>query len=40
MCGIAQALPQGTFVEIAAAGHMAPLEKPAAVNAAIREFCV
>jgi pimeloyl-ACP methyl ester carboxylesterase len=39
MRGIAQALPKGKFVEIAAAGHMAPLERPAEVTAAIREFC-
>jgi pimeloyl-ACP methyl ester carboxylesterase len=38
MRGVAQAMPQGRFVEIAAAGHMAPLESPAAVNAAILEF--
>jgi pimeloyl-ACP methyl ester carboxylesterase len=31
-------MPQGRFVEIANAGHMAPLEQPAAVNVAIREF--
>jgi pimeloyl-ACP methyl ester carboxylesterase len=35
---IAAKLPQGRFVEIADAGHMAPLEQPAAVNDAIREF--
>jgi 3-oxoadipate enol-lactonase len=35
---IAENLPRATFVEIADAGHMAPLEQPAAVNAAIREF--
>ena len=35
---IAAQLPQGRYVEIAGAGHMAPLEKPAEVNAAIREF--
>jgi 3-oxoadipate enol-lactonase len=39
MQGIAAAMPQARFVEIAAAGHMTPLERPAAVNAAIREFC-
>jgi 3-oxoadipate enol-lactonase len=37
---IADAIPGAQFVEIAAAGHMAPLEKPAEVNAAIREFLV
>jgi 3-oxoadipate enol-lactonase len=31
-------MPQARFVKIADAGHMAPLEAPAAVNAAIREF--
>jgi len=31
-------MPQARFLEIAGAGHMAPLEQPAAVNAAIREF--
>jgi pimeloyl-ACP methyl ester carboxylesterase len=35
---IAESLPRATFVEIADAGHMAPLEQPAAVNAAIRGF--
>lgn len=35
---IADALPQGQFVEIADAGHMAPLENPTAVNAAISAF--
>jgi pimeloyl-ACP methyl ester carboxylesterase len=35
---IAEALPAARFVEVAAAGHMAPLEQPAQVNAAIREF--
>jgi pimeloyl-ACP methyl ester carboxylesterase len=38
MRGIAQAMPQAKFVEIAGAGHMAPLEKPAEVNAAIANF--
>jgi len=38
MRGIAQAMPQAKFVEIAGAGHMAPLEKPAEVNSAIAEF--
>ena len=31
-------LPNARYVEIARAGHMAPLEQPEAVNAAIREF--
>ncbi|MBX3437539.1 MAG: alpha/beta fold hydrolase [Planctomycetaceae bacterium] len=35
---VAQALPRATFVEIADAGHMAPLEQPAPVNAAIEHF--
>ena len=35
---IAAQMPRATFVEIPAAGHMAPLERPAEVNAAIREF--
>ena len=36
--GIAAGLPRGRYVEIAGAGHMAPLEKPAEVNRAIAEF--
>jgi pimeloyl-ACP methyl ester carboxylesterase len=35
---IAAQLPNARFIEIAGAGHMAPLEKPAEVNAAIRAF--
>ncbi len=35
---IASRMPRAKFVEIAAAGHMAPLEQSVAVNAAIREF--
>jgi pimeloyl-ACP methyl ester carboxylesterase len=38
MRDIAAALPHATFVEIAGAGHMAPLERPAPVNAAIEHF--
>jgi len=38
MRGIAQAIPGAKFVEIPAAGHMSPIENPAAVNAAIIEF--
>jgi 3-oxoadipate enol-lactonase len=38
MRGIAEAIPVATFVEIPAAGHMSPLENPAAVNAAILDF--
>jgi pimeloyl-ACP methyl ester carboxylesterase len=35
---IGAALPKARFVEITGAGHMAPLEQPASVNAAMREF--
>lgn len=35
---IAAAIPGARFIEIAGAGHMSPLEDPAAVNAAIEEF--
>jgi pimeloyl-ACP methyl ester carboxylesterase len=35
---IAEAIPHSRFVEIPGAGHMAPLESPAAVNAAVLEF--
>ena len=38
MRGIAAAIPAARFVEIPSAGHLSPLEKPAAVNAAIAEF--
>ena len=38
MRSMAESLPNGRFVEIASAGHLAPLEQPAAVNAAIRRF--
>ncbi len=38
MRGIAAAIPGSQYVEIAGAGHMSPLEKPAEVNAAIRQF--
>ena len=38
MRGIARVIPGARFVEIPAAGHLSPLEKPAAVNAAIAEF--
>lgn len=38
MRGIAAQMPRATFVEIAGAGHMAPLEKPAEVNEAIAAF--
>jgi len=35
---IAAKMPKATFREIPDAGHMSPLEQPAAVNAAMREF--
>lgn len=35
---MASAMPDARFVEVPAAGHMAPLESPRLVNAAIREF--
>lgn len=35
---VAEGLPQATYHEIAGAGHMAPLEKPAEFNAAVRSF--
>lgn len=38
MRGMAEAIPGAKLVEIPAAGHLAPLENPAAVNAAIAEF--
>jgi 3-oxoadipate enol-lactonase len=38
MRAMSTALPRATFVEIADAGHMAPLERPDAVNAAIDHF--
>lgn len=38
MRSMTQALPGATFVEIAGAGHMAPLEAPGPVNAAIDHF--
>lgn len=38
MEGIAKAIPGAGYVAIAGAGHMAPLEKPAEVSAAIRQF--
>ncbi len=38
MRGIAEKMPSARFVEIAGAGHMAPLEKPEVVNVAMREF--
>ncbi len=38
MAQMAAAIPQAEFVRIADAGHMAPLEQPEAVNAAISKF--
>lgn len=38
MRDMAGRMPHSQFVEIPQAGHMAPLEDPPAVNAAIREF--
>jgi 3-oxoadipate enol-lactonase len=38
MRGMAWAIPNAAFVEIPSAGHLSPLENPAAVNAAIEEF--
>lgn len=35
---MAQAMPRARLVEIAEAGHMAPLEQPGAVNEALAEF--
>jgi 3-oxoadipate enol-lactonase len=35
---VAGAMPAAQYVEIAGAGHMAPLEKPEPINAAIRQF--
>jgi pimeloyl-ACP methyl ester carboxylesterase len=35
---MAAAIPGAELVEIPGAGHLAPLEKPAAVNAALRDF--
>lgn len=31
-------IPTGSFVEVPVAGHMAPMENPEAVNAALRDF--
>lgn len=38
MRAIAAALPQSEFAEVAGVGHMAPLEDPATVNAALLKF--
>jgi pimeloyl-ACP methyl ester carboxylesterase len=40
MRGLAQAIPGARFVEITGCGHMAPVEKPAEVSAAVRGFLV
>jgi len=40
MRAMAAAIPAAKFAEIPAAGHMSPLENPAAVNAAIAEFLI
>jgi len=38
MSAMAQAIPQAEYVVIAGAGHMSPLEQPAAFNAAVEKF--
>jgi pimeloyl-ACP methyl ester carboxylesterase len=38
MRGMADAIPGSTLVDIPAAGHLSPLENPAAVTAALAEF--
>ncbi len=38
MRGIADAIPQAEYVEIAGAGHMAPLEDPPTFNMAVQKF--
>jgi 3-oxoadipate enol-lactonase len=38
MQAMARAIPTGRYAEIAGAGHVAPLEKPAAVNAVLLKF--
>lgn len=38
MRAMAERIPDSCYVEIPQAGHMAPMEDPPAVNAAIREF--
>lgn len=38
MRAIAEGVPNSRYVEIAEAGHMAPVEQPAAVNDALRAF--
>ena len=38
MRSIAEAIPQASFVEIVDSGHMTTIERPAAVNVAMRDF--
>lgn len=38
MRNVAERLPNGQFVQISEAGHMAPVENPAAVSSAITQF--
>jgi pimeloyl-ACP methyl ester carboxylesterase len=38
MRSFSERLPNSRFIQIPSAGHMSPMENPAAVNAAIREF--
>lgn len=38
MRALADALPNAQFLEVAGAGHMAPLERPEIVNASLRKF--
>ncbi len=38
MFGMAEAIPNATFVKVGFAGHMAPLEQPKPVNTSIKEF--
>lgn len=38
MRGMAAAMPRATFIVVPGAGHMAPLEQPALVNPALRQF--
>jgi len=38
MRGVAQQISGATYVQIADAGHLSPLENPQEVNAAIRDF--
>jgi len=38
MAAVAEAIPEARLVEIPAAGHMSPMENPAAVSAVLKEF--